>query len=242
MNAPEKVVIGNAELWHGDCREVLPMLSHADVIVTDPPYGVSLAGKANKWRHALTGGYASFQDTEENVRLEVVPRFLDALRIVGRAVVTPGTRMAFDYPRPDAIGGVYNRCGAGSGKWGFECVAPILYFGKDPYLSAGLGRRPNGWEQPVNDYAEDCGHPCPKPIGMMEWLVSRASLSGETVLDIFMGSGTTGVAVANVGRCFVGIERERKYFDIACERISRAQAQGQLIPHETPQPKQEELL
>jgi site-specific DNA-methyltransferase (adenine-specific) len=63
----------------------------------------------------------------------------------------------------------------------------------------------------------------------MEWLVNRASRSGETILDPFMGSGTTGVACANLGRKFIGIEIEPKYFDIACERIRAAQAQQRLF-------------
>ena len=65
----------------------------------------------------------------------------------------------------------------------------------------------------------------------MGWSLERAP-AARTVLDPFMGSGTTGVACAQLGKAFTGIERERKYFDIACERISRAQAQGQLLPPE----------
>ncbi len=65
----------------------------------------------------------------------------------------------------------------------------------------------------------------------------------RTVCCPFMGSGTSGVACAQMGRQFYGIERERKYFDIACERIARAQAQGTLLPPEEPrQPVQEGLL
>ena len=75
----------------------------------------------------------------------------------------------------------------------------------------------------------------------MEWCLSLAP-KAKSVLDAYMGSGTTGVACARMGLQFVGIERERKYFDIACERIARAQAQGQLIPHEAPVQTQEALL
>ena len=75
----------------------------------------------------------------------------------------------------------------------------------------------------------------------MHWCVEQAG-NPETILDPFMGSGTTGVACVQLGRKFTGIERERKYFDIACERISRAQAQGQLIPHEAPKQTQEALI
>ena len=79
--------------------------------------------------------------------------------------------------------------------------------------------------------AERVGHPTQKPLRVMEWCLSFAP-KAQTVCDPFMGSGTTGVACARMGRAFTGIERERKYFDIACERIARAQAQGQLLPPE----------
>ncbi len=78
---------------------------------------------------------------------------------------------------------------------------------------------------------EERFHPTQKPFPVMEWCIERAGKI-SSVLDPFMGSGTTGVACARMGLQFVGIERERKYFDIACERIARAQAQGQLLPPE----------
>ena len=79
--------------------------------------------------------------------------------------------------------------------------------------------------------AERVGHPTQKPLRLMEWCMSFAP-KAKTVCDPFMGSGTTGVACANLGKQFTGIERERKYFDIACERISRAYAQPRLFADE----------
>ena len=76
-------------------------------------------------------------------------------------------------------------------------------------------------------------HPTQKPLALMRWCLSLAP-DAQTVCDPFLGSGTTGVACAEMGLQFIGIERERKYFDIACERISRAQAQGTLLPPEPP--------
>ena len=206
----------------GDCRDVLPTLARADAVVTDPPYGVELIAKQNKWVKNEGEGYASTDDTPEFIKTVCVPAIEAAIALVRNVVVTPGTRNTFLYPAPDAIGGIFNPNGAGSGRWGFECLAPVLYYGKDPYLATGQGRRPNSWEQPANDYALKNGHPCPKPIGMMRWLVQRASLPGETVLDLFMGSGTTGVACVQLGRKFIGIEREPRYFDIARAQISDA--------------------
>jgi DNA modification methylase len=72
-------------------------------------------------------------------------------------------------------------------------------------------------------------HPTQKPVTVMEWAIRQCKKDPMTILDPFMGSGTTGVACANLGRKFIGIEIEEKYFDIACERITAAQAQGRLF-------------
>ena len=75
-------------------------------------------------------------------------------------------------------------------------------------------------------------HPTRKPVPLMEYIVRLSVRPGGLAVDPFMGSGTTGVACVNLGRRFIGIEIERRYFDIACERIARAQAQGHLLPHD----------
>ena len=72
-------------------------------------------------------------------------------------------------------------------------------------------------------------HPTQKPISVMEWAINQCKKDPQTILDPFMGSGTTGVACMNLGRKFIGIEIEKKYFDIACERIEAAQSQGRLF-------------
>ena len=76
---------------------------------------------------------------------------------------------------------------------------------------------------------EERFHPTQKPFPVMEWCIERAGKI-SSILDPFMGSGTTGVAAMNLQRAFIGIEREPKYFDIACRRIEDAQRQGRLIP------------
>jgi site-specific DNA-methyltransferase (adenine-specific)/modification methylase len=237
--------IGLAELWLGDAREVIPMLQGIDAVVTDPPYGVGLTAKANKWVTHKGDGYTSITDSPEYVRDVCVSVVQTCIERFGRVVLTPGTRQAFAYPEPDEIGGVYNRTGAGSGKWGFVCFAPVLFYGKDPYLVAGKGRRANSWEQPPTDFSDDCAHPCPKPPAMSRWLVDRASLEGDTILDPFTGSGSFGVAAVQAKRRFIGIEIDPGYFDIACRRIEAAQKQGDLLRDVMPQPpapKQEAML
>ena len=81
-------------------------------------------------------------------------------------------------------------------------------------------------------------HPTQKPVPLMKWCIERTG--AETILDPFMGSGTTGVACAKLGRTFIGIEIEPKYFDIACRRIEAAMNQPDLFI-EQPKPKAEQL-
>ena len=211
--------IGRAVLHLGDCRDILPTLPKVDAVVTDPPYGVRLGNKPSALGKTA---YASFEDTPDNVASVCVPIIVSCVERFGRVVLTPGVKNLFLYPRPNHIGSFYYPSGAGCNSWGFSCWQPILYYGKDPY--GGKGSRPDSKES--CEAAEQNGHPCPKPIGQMKWLVGRATLPGETVFDPFMGSGTTGVACVQMDRNFVGCELEPAYFDIACKRIEDAQRQG----------------
>jgi len=221
--------IGDATLLLGDCRDLLPGIGAVDAVVTDPPYGVGFSGSTTK--HSAKHGetYTQFHDTRENVSDIIVPAVTAALSKAKCGIITPGIACMFDYPEPRAVGWIYYPSGANSGPWGFVCGQPIFYYGKDPYLAKQLGRLPNCFAS--TEAAEQNGHPCPKPIKQMEWLVNRASLAGDTVLDIFAGSGTTGVACARLGRRFIGIEVEPRYFDIACRRIEAAQRQKDLFVH-----------
>lgn len=211
----ETVTIGPCTLIRGDAKCVLPHLEGVGLLCTDPPYGVELGHDPTQ----VIGNrpYESFDDTPESVRSVIVPLVSDAIDISRAAIITPGTRCMWMYPEPSECGAIYFPAGAGFSRWGFTCSQPILFYGPDPYHMA---KRPNSVR--CTETAEKNGHPCPKPLGLMQWLVERGSLAGETVLDPFMGSGTTGVACIKTGRQFIGIEIEQKYFDIACERIRKA--------------------
>lgn len=221
--------IGDATLLLGDCREILPMIGAVDALITDPPYGVGFRGSTTKHSAKHGDTYTQFDDTRENVSDIIVPAVTAALSKAKCGIITPGIACMFDYPEPRAVGWIYYPSGANSGPWGFVCGQPIFYYGKDPYLAKQLGRLPNCFAS--TEAAEQNGHPCPKPIKQMEWLVNRASLAGDTVLDIFAGSGTTGVACARLGSRFIGIEIEERYFSIACRRIEEAYRQRDLFVH-----------
>lgn len=217
--------IGNATLYLGDCREILPM-TKTDVCVTDPPYGIDLGGGDQRGgAHGLAlNGYANYVDTYENYINEVVPALKAAIAATERAAVFVGPHI-HELPKFDAMGGVYCSAATARHKWGFKNFLPVLLYGSYPDLNRGA-KHPTAIAS--NEVAEKNGHPVPKPIGWMRWLVALTSRAGETVLDPFMGSGTTGVAAVEQGRQFIGIEREPKYFDIACRRIEAAQRQLRL--------------
>lgn len=219
------VIIGNATLYLGDCRDILPTLPKVDAVITDPPYGVN-GGSGTIGKASMKTKYnARFIDTPENVEALIVPAIVLALSMAKRGAITPGNPCLWLYPKPDDIGAIYQPATTGLNKWGRETTQPVLFYGKDP--RSGLTIQPKHYVSTVR--AEDNGHPCPKPLGLMLWLVNRASLADETVLDPFMGSGTTAIACQNLSRNFIGIEIEPKYFDIACRRIEDAQRQGRLI-------------
>jgi site-specific DNA-methyltransferase (adenine-specific)/modification methylase len=228
-------------LYLGDCREILPTLGKVDAVVTDPPYGVGLgehlaAKDLRVSRVLVKGRYASYDDTPENFCSIVVPAVIASLEIASRGLVFTAGKSAWALPAPDAIGGVYLPSGCGRNKWGFASLAHCLLYGQAPGLEKGA-KATAKWS---TDTAEKNGHPCPKPLSWMLWAVNLASMSSHTILDPFMGSGTTGVACVKLGRKFIGIEIEPKYFDIACRRISDALRQPDMFI-ETPGDKSKQI-
>ena len=213
-----KKIIGDATLYLGDCLEILPTFEDGqfDAVVTDPPYGVGYA-------------YESYDDTQENLRAIIASTHTHMLRAARCALVFPGNQNQREWPRPKWTMVWVEPAGAGSGPWGFACWQPILAYGPDPYLAASLGSRPDIYTG-GGQASSDKDHACAKPIGVMSWAVWRATTcAGKSVIDPFMGSGTTGVAALQLGRKFTGIEIEEKYFDIACRRIEAVANQGVLF-------------
>lgn len=233
--------IGGQRLILGDCLEIMPALDRFDAVVTDPPYGVGYQGSTTK--HGRNGGrYNDFDDTPEEIERVCVPAVRMAVLMARSAVVTPGNANAFKYDEPRSLGSIFYPSGANTGPWGFVCSQPLFYYGKDPFLALGLGRRPNGFSS-TEATDRTVAHPCPKPIRQTEWMVARVSMVGETVLDPFMGSGTTLVACQRLGRMGTGIEIDPEYFEIACRRVEEATRQPDLFIAPTePAATQEELL
>jgi site-specific DNA-methyltransferase (adenine-specific) len=211
---------GGMTIYHGDCREIIAGLRF-DAVLTDPPYGVN--GGQNT-RTATERGfrkndYTLFSDSQDYVESVAVPVVRMLVDSGCRVVLTPGNRCVTLYPAPDSFGAVYQPASVGLQPWGRADAQPILYYGRSPYGGTALpGQR---CSYVVTEAADTNGHPCPKPLGFWSQLVDAISLSGETVLDPFMGSGTTMVAAKNLGRKAIGIEIEERYCEIAAKRLAQ---------------------
>jgi len=209
-------------IFLGDCREILPTLGPVDLVLTDPPYGVS--GAQNTKTAKNCGGrkndYLSVVDSVELVRTVVVPTFTIALeKSNGRGIVTPGNKCLTLYPMPAAFGCFYQPASVGLQPWGRADGQPILYYGKSPHGGTGLPSQSCSWV--LTEAPEQNGHPCPKPFVAWKRLVACGSVAGETIIDPFMGSGTTLRAAKDLGRKAIGIEIEERYCEIAAKRMAQ---------------------
>lgn len=188
-------------------------------LVTDPPYGIRIA--ANGRVGGGTGGKGTWVKEYEPTTWDdstADEAIALALRLVDRAIIFGGNY----YPLPPA------RCWL---VWDKETTGnfadcELAWTNLDKtvrrirHLWNGLARAGN---EPRGD------HPSQKPLNVMKWCIGHLPSDAQTILDPFMGSGTTGVAAVQMGRRFIGIERETHYFQVACRRIEEAQRQGDLF-------------
>ena len=202
-----KEVIGDATLYLGDCLEILPTLPKVDAVITDPPYGIGeAAGKnASRTKLAIAKDYGDARWDDSPISADAIQAVISAGKW---AAVFGGNYYAMP---PSSCWLVWDK---ENGDNDFaDCE---LAWTNYPKAVRRIRYMWNGMLRANGELRGD--HPTQKPIGVMKWAISHAPCSA-TVLDPFMGSGTTGVACMNLGRRFIGIEIEPKYFDIACERI-----------------------
>lgn len=202
--------IGNATLYLGDCRELLPAMK-ADAIITDPPYGIGMAKAKAHSSIAQNERWPALSWDDAKVEREVLTLALRAGG--GRGAIWGGNYYADLLP---ASSGwlIWRKPEA---ETGFSLADAELCWTSEQFAAR------------IRTYARRDGndHPTQKPVEIMTWTLSF--VPGESVIDPFMGSGTTGVACASLGRSFVGIEIHEPYFRCACERIENAQRQERLF-------------
>ncbi|MDY6960301.1 MAG: site-specific DNA-methyltransferase [Pseudomonadota bacterium] len=230
-----RVVIGNCTLYNEDCAFVLPHTGPVDALVTDPPYGIGEARKNPASRDKLTSkGVAvpirawepSDWDDEP-----VTPDLIDAVLRRGRwKIVFGGNYYAMP---PSSCWLVWDKLNTGAFA---DCELAWTNLDKAVRI---IRFRWNGMLRQNNEPRGD--HPTQKPVGVMTWCIGQLPSEAKVILDPFMGSGTTGVACVKMGRKFVGIEREKRYFDAACRRIEEAYRQGALEFPPPPPPRYEQM-
>ncbi|MBK8113462.1 MAG: site-specific DNA-methyltransferase [Candidatus Accumulibacter sp.] len=225
----EKVTIGNCELWHGDCREVLPLLPPVDLILTDPPYGIGADAAANRSgelaeKQAAMGSAGNKSGRGwKNYGIEgwdkerPAPWLFGLMQEKGKECVIWGGNYFTDLLPPSMRWLVWDK-----GQRNFS-LADCEFAWSSQQQASRVLTLPRG--EALQDGKE---HPTQKPLRLMLWCLDMHP-KAATVCDPFMGTGTTGVACVNLGKAFVGIERERQYFDAACRRIEQAYAQPRLF-------------
>jgi len=203
-------VIGNCELYLGDCMEILPEIGTADAVVTDPPYGV---GFQYDTHDDTRNGYEEWCVKWFDLCVSITPNILMSC---GHSNVPMWARL-----RPFKWQAAWLKPAAMSrSPFGFNNWEPMLLWGR------ASGKNTDVIKAPIIPSKELKGHPCPKPERWGIECVNR--MSGKSILDPFMGSGTVGLACVKLGKSFIGIEINEKYFDVACKRIETAEAQGTL--------------
>ena len=225
-----KVEIGNATLYLGDCSDILPTLDKVDAVITDPPFGMNFQSNFRIEKHLKIAN-----DQSAEVAIKVISWCLENAK---HSVYAFGRwDNLYEYPKPKSlVTWVKNNWSMGDLQHEHARQTEVAFFYalENHFFPK---QRPSDvieWPRTNNDF-----HPTEKPVGLMCKFIEWTS---GAILDPFMGSGTTGVASIQMGRKFIGIEREPKYFEIACKRIEQAVAQPQLFEPEPPKQTQEAMF
>lgn len=216
---------GQVRLICADCREVLPTLGKVDAVVTDPPYGINAARTRNSQKNGWRDYDAPGWDKEKPPAA-----LIGELLATGRHSIIWGGNYFTDALPPSSKWLSWDKGQTDFSLADFElawCSFPVA--ARRIIYSRSLA---------MQDGKE---HPTQKPLEVMKWCIEQITPPATLILDPFMGSGTTGVAAVKLGRRFIGIEIEPKYFDIACRRISEALKQPDMFI-ERPKPAKQEAL
>ena len=227
------VIIGDCQLYLGDCRDILPTLPKVDAVICDPPYLISAAGGGIGGKRQYLTDIRGHIDDGFDVSL--LSEFENWSVFCGKSQLMPLMTQA-------ELQGLRWQIRT----WNKTNPTPLTngnYLPDTEYIVHAF--KTHVWEGKkrwIVGNVEKSGfeHPTVKPQYVMLDAVRCATNCGDTVLDCYMGSGSTGVACMSLDRKFIGIEREPKYFDIACKRIEQAYAQGDFFVA-PPKAKQEQV-
>lgn len=213
-----KQVIGDCTLYLGDCLEVMPTLGPVDAVVTDPPYGLAKKLQGGTWGKKFKGENEDWDAKAPSLRW-IIDGWLPSIVWGGNYFNLPPSRCWLTWYKRDAV------------RTMSDCEHAWTNFDANSRLF--------DWTIAATN-AERVGHPTQKPVALMEWCLGFVP-DADTILDPFMGSGTTLVACAKLGRKGIGIELDADYFDIACRRVEEAYRQPDLFIAPPAAPVQEGL-
>ena len=230
----DKIVIGNATLYHGDALEILPNLGQcADLLVSDPPYKITSGGNTT----GEMGGCFSkgrYDNSGSIVECEIdwpdfIPALYGCLKDQTHAYVMANNRHIANCENAALAAGfrlhnwlVWDKRTATPNRWYMKNLEFVGFFykGAAKYINDMSAKQLISIPQ-----IDETEHPTEKPVSLMKYYIQQSSQPGQVVIDPFMGSGTTGVAAMQSKRNFIGIEKDRRWFDTACLRLELAEKQ-----------------
>ena len=229
MTPRHEILADGVELWLGDMLDILPTLGEFDACVTDPPYGIGADKAASKNKGKW--GWTFYGDTDWDDCRPSRETF-DLIRARSAHQIIWGGNYFTDFLPPSMQWLVWDKGQRDFSLADFEMA----------WSSQRKAARAIDFPR-AKALLDGKEHPTQKPLEVMAWCLDQLPADVGTILDPFMGSGTTGVAAIKRGKAFYGIEREPKYFDIACRRISEAlKSPDMFIPAPKPKATQESLL
>lgn len=221
------------KLIHGDCLEVMGTLENGsiDCIVTDPPYsvwagGTSKLGLHHRWLGSILkhNDGKIFEHNEITVR-SYISELYRVLKAGGHCYLMVNNKNLREFlnAADEAKFKLHNllvwkKNNIAANRWYMKNLEYILFFYKSPSRTIN---NPSTHQVLEFDIVRKREHPTQKPIELMEVLIANSSQPGGVVLDPFMGSGSTGLAASRLGRRFIGIEKDKRYFDIASQRMAQ---------------------
>lgn len=223
----KEVIIGDCRLLLGDCMEIMPLLGKVDAVVTDPPFGMNFLSNYREQKHKII-----VNDADEDLLL-----WSCHLEAEHSKYIFCRWNNLKSMPDPKScITWVKNNWSMGDleHEHARQTEICLFYKGDEHFFPKGRPTDVVDVRRTGNNY-----HPTEKPVDLMRIIVGWTS---GVVIDPFMGSGTTGVACAKMGRKFIGIELDEDYFNIACKRIEAAYDSPDLFVAPPVKPIQEDLI
>lgn len=245
-----EVTIGACRLLLGDCLQIMPMITGVKAAITDPPYRVTSGGFGD-----LEGGFSGWIKDSYDNKGAIVACDLDWpdwLNLIPATLQDEAHVYIFSNDRNLTLARaaaedaglqfhrllIWDKRAALPNRWYQQTCEFVLFMRKG---RAFMINDPSTKALQSIFQRDESSHPTEKPVELCRLYIENSSAPGDTILDPFLGSGTTGVAAVKSGRSFVGIEIDEKWFDVACERIEKAYRQPDIFARRAPEPKQEAL-